>query len=59
MLVRLLISKKILDPQEALDAFAIASDEIQLVPNSAIGVQTVERVCGAIAKLPGAKRGSA
>jgi hypothetical protein len=55
-LVRLLISKRVLDPQEALDVFARASDEIQSRPDSATAVRTVERLCSAIAKLPGANR---
>ena len=55
-LVRLLISKKVLDPQEALDAFVRASDEIQSQPDSVTAVRTVERLCSAIARLPGAKR---
>ena len=58
-LVVLLIEKGILQPQETLDAFAKASDEIQLQPDSAIGVQVVEGLCSIVAGLPGAKRGSA
>ena len=58
-LMRLLISKDGLDPQEALDAFVRASDAIQSRLGSEIAVQTVERLCSAIAELPGANRLSA
>jgi hypothetical protein len=55
-LTRLLIAKKVIEPQEALDAFSDASGSIQNQPDSDVGVQTVERLCAAIAMLPGAKR---
>jgi hypothetical protein len=55
-LMRLLISKKVLDPQDALDAFVKASDAIQSRLGSEIAAQTVERLCSAIVELPGANR---
>jgi hypothetical protein len=58
-LVRLLIDKGVIAPQETLDAFARASDEIQPVPDSEIAVRIVEQLCTFVAKLPGAKRPSA
>jgi len=58
-LVALLIEKKVISPQDALDAFARASDDIQRCPDSGVAVQTVEGMCSFIAKIPGAKRGAA
>jgi hypothetical protein len=58
-LLALLIHKGVIEPQETLDAFARASDDIQLQPDSDLAVQIVEGLCSFVAKLPGARRDSA
>ena len=57
-LVALLISKRLLSKKEAYDAFALAADEIQLLPDSGAGVQIVARLCCSIIDIPDAPPGS-
>jgi hypothetical protein len=52
-LVGLLITKGVLKDQDVL---AQASDDIQRAPESAVGVQLVEGLCGCVTRLGGATR---
>lgn len=55
-LIALLIVKGVIEPQEALDAFARASDDVQCQPDDEVAVQVIEVLCRKLAKRPGAKR---